>query len=298
MRKRLWFVPLLVVLALVLVAPAASAATGGQGKAQAGGNNGKALGLVAQGTQHAANGAAHAAANASRGMNRLGAPGSWGERGHVPATVGDPQGHAPSDPDWTGNGGLDKPGETGGFNDDRDGNNGCGNDSDREDDNNGWCGKRPAALEPPEPPGPPPPAPKPKPPSIVLSGKTTPPSALPRTGIDASTLLFAGAGFVLPGVFLRRRGVFQRKGLRRRPFLLSRPFRHVGRKNSGEAAEGDTTFEPKRQSRGERPQDERLECVNLSQVEESMGGMSRAQARRCSRRRNNARRPEPQPRRR
>ena len=39
------------------------------------------------------------------------------------------------------NGGVDKPGCTGGVDaTDRDGNNGCGNDADREDDNNGNCG--------------------------------------------------------------------------------------------------------------------------------------------------------------
>ena len=294
MRKRLWFVPLITVLALVLVAPAAAAATGGQANAQAGGNNGNALGLVAQGAQHAANGAAHAAANASRGMNRPGAPGTWGDQGHVPAPVSAPQGYSPSDPDWTGNDGLDKPGATGGFNDDRDGNNGCGNDSDREDDNNGWCGSKPAAVEPPEPPGPPPPNPKPKPPSIVLSEKT-PAAALPRTGIDASTLLFAGMGFVLAGVFLRRRGVFQRKGLRRRPFLLARPYRHLGVKNSDEAANPDATFTSKRQARENVAQDDRPACVNISRVVTSVGGMSRAQARRSSRRRHHARRSGSQP---
>lgn len=59
------------------------------------------------------------------------------------------QGKSKSDPDDNGkgpersNGGYDKPGYTGGINSDRDGNNGCGNDSDREDDNEGWCGSKP-----------------------------------------------------------------------------------------------------------------------------------------------------------
>jgi hypothetical protein len=70
-------------------------------------------------------------------------PGSWGPNGHTPAETSFPQGYSPSDPDGATNGGADKPGEVGGFNDDKDGNNGCGNDSDREDDNNGWCGKKP-----------------------------------------------------------------------------------------------------------------------------------------------------------
>src|SRR5688572_25924270 len=56
---------------------------------------------------------------------------------------GKTQGRSLSDPDDMENGGADKPDPdcTGGVNlDDRDGNNGCGNDDDREDDNNGNCG--------------------------------------------------------------------------------------------------------------------------------------------------------------
>lgn len=54
---------------------------------------------------------------------------------------GKTQGRSPSDPDGETNGGADKPGCTGGVDPgDRDGNNGCGNDADREDDNNGNCG--------------------------------------------------------------------------------------------------------------------------------------------------------------
>jgi hypothetical protein len=51
------------------------------------------------------------------------------------------QGKAPSDPDGDANGGPDKPGLAGGVDTtDQDGNNGCGNDQDFEDDNNGLCG--------------------------------------------------------------------------------------------------------------------------------------------------------------
>lgn len=53
------------------------------------------------------------------------------------------QGKAVSDPDGMTNGGADKPGQVGGFDTDKDGNNGCGNDDDFEDDNNGWCGHHP-----------------------------------------------------------------------------------------------------------------------------------------------------------
>lgn len=62
----------------------------------------------------------------------------------------DEQGKSASDPDDDGrgpdrsNGGPDKPGGSGGVDqDDQDGNNGCGNDDDFEDDNEGWCGGKP-----------------------------------------------------------------------------------------------------------------------------------------------------------
>lgn len=42
---------------------------------------------------------------------------------------------------------ADKPGQGGGMHlDDQDGNNGCGNDDDFEDDNEGWCGQKPAPV--------------------------------------------------------------------------------------------------------------------------------------------------------
>jgi hypothetical protein len=60
------------------------------------------------------------------------------------------QGNSTSDPDDDGrgpdrsNGGADKPDGPGGVDlADQDGNNGCGNDDDFEDDNEGWCGKKP-----------------------------------------------------------------------------------------------------------------------------------------------------------
>ena len=64
---------------------------------------------------------------------------------------GKTQGRSLSDPDGMSNGGADKPGCTGGVDrTDQDGNNGCGNDADREDDNNGNCGHgkaKPATVE-------------------------------------------------------------------------------------------------------------------------------------------------------
>ncbi len=60
------------------------------------------------------------------------------------------QGKAKSDPDNNGkgpernHGKSDKPGSTGDVDKaDQDGNNGCGNDDDFEDDNEGWCGHKP-----------------------------------------------------------------------------------------------------------------------------------------------------------
>lgn len=69
-----------------------------------------------------------------------------------------PQGNSQSDPDDNGkgpdrsNGGPDKPGGTGGVDkEDQDGNNGCGNDDDFEDDNEGWCGQKPKKEKPVDP---------------------------------------------------------------------------------------------------------------------------------------------------
>ena len=70
------------------------------------------------------------------------------DRSCEPGGSGD-QGNAQSDPDDDGrgpdrsNGGPDQPGGAGGFDkDDQDANNGCGNDDDFEDDNEGLCMQR------------------------------------------------------------------------------------------------------------------------------------------------------------
>jgi hypothetical protein len=98
---------------------------------------------------------AEAADNAGKGMNREGSE-SVKLHGNDP---GQDQGSEKNtaDPDCRGNhstspqatnkgdcttGADDKPGGIGGFNVDKDWNNGCGNDTDFEDDNNGWCGKK------------------------------------------------------------------------------------------------------------------------------------------------------------
>ena len=173
----------------------------------------------------------------ARGQNREGEPGAWKDNGHDPQGGGT-QGKSPSDPDADGNGGMDKPGYDGGFDDDKDGNNGCGNDADREDDNNGWCGKRP---KPPgggdNPPGTPPvePSPTEEPPLVIatpsaaaddsqeverpreepevlgiITQRLTRPVEAPRpalatTGMDVTTLALAGLLLIGSGAGMRRK---------------------------------------------------------------------------------------------
>ncbi len=198
MGKRIVFATLVV--ALLLLLPSAAALAGPKAHPPGNaygvtGNPGNANAWGPGGNGNGGNGNSKAAANASKGMNRPGAEGTWKENGHEPAVVSAPQGHAPSDPDFTGNGGVDKPGRSGGFSADKDGNNGCGNDDDREDDNNGWCGRRPVSQGP----GP-----------VVLPGpKITPPAAggvkLPATGADLSQLMWLATGMTLSGHALRSR---------------------------------------------------------------------------------------------
>jgi hypothetical protein len=198
--KRLAWIAFLGTLILIVGMPAAIAAPGkGSGR----------------GT-HKGSGPTHehepkAIQNATRGMNRPGSPGAWKAHGHVPASVSYPQGYSSSDPDANGNGGADKPGQTGGFNFDRDGNNGCGNDSDREDDNNGWCGLKPKPASPSPPPAPtPPPAPPTvapivSPTTVLGRGPVTRGAPLPKTGADVADLLVAGSSMLVAGVGMRRK---------------------------------------------------------------------------------------------
>ena len=84
---------------------------------------------------------AHKTPDTEDGDHPSGKPGKGLEQNGNSGT----QGASNSDPDGDSNGGADKPGCDGGFDaHDRDGNNGCGNDHDFEDDNNGWCGRKPA----------------------------------------------------------------------------------------------------------------------------------------------------------
>jgi hypothetical protein len=84
---------------------------------------------------------ADAAALRSENGNAHGRDDDVGASGHGGEHSGT-RGKSPSEPDQDGIG-MDR----GIFNDDKppsgDGNNGCGNDPDREDDNNGWCGAQP-----------------------------------------------------------------------------------------------------------------------------------------------------------
>lgn len=183
-----------------------------------------------------------AVSNAGNGMNREGSAGvhpgrGWKDPGQV---QGSEKNHA--DPDCTGNrtrrpqgtnkgacddpnGAADKPGGAGGFNTDRDYNNGCGNDSDFEDDNNGRCGgMRSEASKPPV-------TVTPVVPTSVLGTLTrrpvqvlgeriraasplTLPSTLPSTGIDIPTLILGASGLVCGGRMLAGRASTKRRSRR------------------------------------------------------------------------------------
>jgi hypothetical protein len=95
------------------------------------------------------------------------------------------QGAAKADPDDDGhgpdrsNGGIDQPGGAGGVDlADQDGNNGCGNDDDFEDDDEGWCGKHQHSV--PETPAPAEDVAVPVPSPVVLAAATPTPE-IPAT---------------------------------------------------------------------------------------------------------------------
>jgi hypothetical protein len=128
------------------------------------------------------------------------------------------QGKSPSRPDQDGIGA-----DHGIVNNDKtgpgtDGNNGCGNDPDREDDNNGWCGARPANVKPTESPTPgetetPEVSPNAQPGAEVLGRTFTRPEVLgrnlARTGIPLTAALIAIVlgifGFALRAITSSRR---------------------------------------------------------------------------------------------
>jgi hypothetical protein len=92
-----------------------------------------------------------------------------------------------------------------------DGNNGCGNDPDREDDNNGWCGRKPENVKPTETPTETPevsPTATAQAPTEVLGETFTRPSSvlgrnLARTGAAVGMVALAALVFGLFGLALR-----------------------------------------------------------------------------------------------
>lgn len=141
------------------------------------------------------------------------------------------QGGSDSEPDQDGKGperdsnGTDKPGGPGGEDSDRDGNNGCGNDDDFNDDNEGRCGG-PAPVPQPSPPDTPTESPVPTlspsptvgeaPPSVLgerlskgdgpeeaVADDTLPASEgryLPETGADLVGVVTTGLALIALGV--------------------------------------------------------------------------------------------------
>lgn len=136
------------------------------------------------------------------------------------------QGKAESDPNNNGkgpernHGKSDKPGSTGGVDKaDQDGNNGCGNDDDFEDDNEGWCGHKPKKeVEEPEDHVCKPPVVKPKPepkvtiPVVAAPTVTTLPTVLggvtrlPQTG-NSNDVFFGLVGNLALAIALILTGI-------------------------------------------------------------------------------------------
>jgi hypothetical protein len=128
--------------------------------------------------------------------------------------VSDNQGSSPADPDDNGtgpdrsNGGQDQPDGPGGLDpDDQDGNNGCGNDDDFEDDNEGNCGGMPPGDVETTPVVTPTVTPEPTP---VVTPETTPvvtpgttlettPGTRPESGATPPVLLGFGTTVLSPG---------------------------------------------------------------------------------------------------
>jgi hypothetical protein len=142
--------PLILALVLLMVAPAAAhhksghSNGGGNGKSQAGSSSGGSGSGVTEDNDSNDNDTPNNVVDNDDNAHPSGKDKSveHGNSGN--------QGNSTSDPDDDGrgpdrsNGGADKPDGPGGVDlADQDGNNGCGNDDDFEDDNEGWCGKNP-----------------------------------------------------------------------------------------------------------------------------------------------------------
>ena len=123
------------------------------------------------------------------------------------------QGKSPSEPDQDGIGadhGVDNNDKTG---EGTDGNNGCGNDPDREDDNNGWCNKPPGAGPTTTPTTSPTTTPEVSPTATetteVLGRKFTRPgtevlgTGLARTGLSLAVPVGAGLALLTTGLGIR-----------------------------------------------------------------------------------------------
>ncbi len=147
-----------------------------------------------------------------------GRPDQPGKSQASPGSNNDGSNHDPSNPDGTYRGKSkstpDQDGigaDHGVVNNDKtgagtDGNNGCGNDADREDDNNGWCGRKPANGNP---------APSVSPTATattsvgteVLGRTFTSPEVagrqLARTGAPIANVFFAAMALLLLGLSLR-----------------------------------------------------------------------------------------------
>lgn len=184
-------------------------------------------------TDSTATGGGRSQSNSGNGMNRQGGPGvhpgkGWKDPGSVQGSI-----QNVADPDCTGNratdpqptnigacdsasGAADKPGGLGGFDADKDFNNGCGNDTDFEDDNNGLCRGRRVAVAGVQPKPPPPQEPAPGPVATqVLPLRLRAPTApvqLPATGMDFPGLLLSGAALTAIGRRLVRAGKDRRRG--------------------------------------------------------------------------------------
>jgi hypothetical protein len=164
------------------------------------------------------------AAFAAKGGDGNGTHGKSGET-HGKPTASPDANHDPSNPDGTYRGksgstpdqdgigadhGIDNNDKTGPG---TDGNNGCGNDADREDDNNGWCGNKPEHVKPTPtetPSGSPAPTVSPTStgsPAEVLGEQFTRPSvlgrALARTGVALIMFLVVAAVLGFFGLALR-----------------------------------------------------------------------------------------------
>ena len=138
-------VPLVLALVLLAVAPAAAHHKGGHENGGGHGGGSKSTGLTEDNDHNDGDTPNNVVDNGDNehpsGKDKSVEHGNSGNQGNSDADPDD-DGRGPD----RSNGGADKPDGPGGVDlADQDGNNGCGNDDDFEDDNEGWCGKNPKA---------------------------------------------------------------------------------------------------------------------------------------------------------